>query len=82
MNREDAMTTDMERKDEGGTTTAKRPPWAGQGGGSPVYALGMIGALVFYWRRAGEPAERARAVGKALVWPAFVVHDLLRHLEG
>jgi len=47
-----------------------------------VYALGMIGALVFYWRRAGEPAERARAVGKALVWPAFVVHDLLRHLEG
>jgi hypothetical protein len=41
----------------------------------------MIGALVFYWHRADHPSERARAVGKALVWPAFVVHDLLRHLE-
>lgn len=75
------MRTAVERTDEDGTTTAKRPPWAAQGGGSPVYALGMIGALVFYWRRADEPPERARAVGKALVWPAFVVHDLLRHLE-
>ena len=75
------MKTDVENKDEASTTAAKRPPWNAQGGGSPVYALGMIGALVFYWRRADDPSERARAVGKALVWPAFVVHDLLRHLE-
>jgi len=75
------MTTDLERNDEDGTTLAKRPPWNAQAGGSPVYALGMIGALVYYWRRADDPSERARAVGKALVWPAFVVHDLLRHLE-
>jgi hypothetical protein len=47
-----------------------------------VYALGLVGALVYYWRRADDPSERALAVGKALVWPAFVVHDLLRHLEG
>jgi hypothetical protein len=75
------MTTDVESKDEAGTTATKRPARRAPGGGSPVYALGMIGALVFYWRRADDPPQRVRAVGKALVWPAFVVHDLLRHLE-
>jgi hypothetical protein len=75
------MTTKAERADEDGTTAGKRPPWSAQGGGPPVYALGMIGALVYYWRQADDPSERARAVGKALVWPAFVVHGLLRHLE-
>ncbi len=53
------------------------------GGGSPIYALGMIGAGVYYWRRADpDLASRATAIGKALVWPAFVVYDLLRHVEG
>jgi hypothetical protein len=76
------MATDVESKGEARTPAAKRPPWNAQGGGSPIYALGMIGALVFYWRRADDPSGHARAVGRALVWPAFVVHDLLRHLEG
>jgi hypothetical protein len=26
--------------------------------------------------------ERLAAVGKAIVWPAFVVHDLLAHFAG
>jgi hypothetical protein len=76
------MATEVERKDESGTKEQKRPARGPQGGASPVYALGMVGALVYYWRRADDPADRARAVGKALVWPAFVVHGLLRHLEG
>jgi hypothetical protein len=59
---------------------ARRPSMSG-GGGSPVYALGMVGALVYYWRRVDNGPDRLRAVGKALVWPAFVVHDVLVHLE-
>jgi hypothetical protein len=55
----------------------------GGGGASPIYGLGMIGAAVYYWRKADAGAgPHALAVGKALVWPAFVVHDLLRHLDG
>jgi hypothetical protein len=75
-------TIDAPETGKGGAPEAqpKRPPM--NGGASPVYALGMIGALVYYWRRADGSPDRARAVGKALVWPAFVVHDLLRHLEG
>lgn len=48
------------------------------GSGDGVYWLGVIGAGVFYWRRADEGfGPHAKAIGKALVWPAFVVHQLL-----
>ena len=53
-----------------------------RGGGGPVYGLGAIGALAYYWRRADSNVGRAQALGKAVVWPVFVVHDLLRHLDG
>jgi hypothetical protein len=59
-----------------------RPKPSMSGGASPVYGLGMIGALVYYWSRAEGGKGKAGAVGKSLVWPAFVVHDLLRHLDG
>jgi hypothetical protein len=39
-----------------------------------MYGLGLIGALVWYWRQAEEPGEHVRAVLKALVWPAFLVY--------
>ena len=44
------------------------------GGSSPVYGLGFIGALAWFWPLANEPKEKALAVGKALAWPAFLVH--------
>jgi hypothetical protein len=54
----------------------------GGGGASPIYGLGMIGAAVYYWRKADPGAgPHVLALGKALVWPAYVVHDLLRHLD-
>jgi hypothetical protein len=52
-----------------------------QSGGNPVYGLGVIGALVWYWSQADEGADRARAVLKAFVWPAFLVHDALKALH-
>jgi hypothetical protein len=60
---------------------SRRP--RGGGGASPIYGLGMIGAGIYYWRKADAGAgPHALALGKALVWPAYVVYDLLRHLEG
>lgn len=51
------------------------------GGGSPVYGLGMVGALVYYWRHADAGFQpHLRAVLKAVAWPAFVVHDVMELL--
>lgn len=51
------------------------------GGGSPVYGLGLIGALVYFWSRADTGGDKAKAVGKSLVWPAFLVHAAFKHLD-
>lgn len=52
-------------------------------GGSPdsVYGLGMIGAWVYYMRRAGTWRERGLGFLKGLFWPAFMVYAVLRFLE-
>ncbi len=44
-------------------------------GGDAIYALGIIGAAVFYWQRADTPGGRALGVLKGLVWPAFMVYE-------
>ena len=51
------------------------------GGGSPVYGLGFIGAVAWFWKQADEPKDKALAVGKALVWPAFLVHAAFKALD-
>ena len=58
----------------------RKPPTA-QGGGS-VYGLGLIGALVWYWRQAEEPSDYVVAVLKAVVWPAFLVYHAFEVLNG
>ena len=53
-----------------------------QGGGSDTfYGLGLIGAWIYYIGRATTPQERVRGFFKGLVWPVFVVHDLLEFLN-
>ncbi len=55
---------------------------SGGSGGGKVYTLGMIGAGVYYWQHGdGDARSRAKALGKALVWPAFVVYDVLEHMS-
>lgn len=51
-------------------------------GGGAVYGLGLIGALIYYIGTADSVWPGVLGVLKALVWPAFVVHDLLRLLAG
>jgi len=53
-----------------------------QGGGSDtVYAIGMVGAWVFYIKRASTNQERVLGFLKGLVWPAFLVYELLEYLH-
>jgi hypothetical protein len=50
------------------------------GGGNAVYGLGLIGALVYYIRAADGFWMGLLGILKALVWPAFLVYDLLKFL--
>jgi hypothetical protein len=52
------------------------------GGGNAVYGLGLVGALVYYIGHAHGFWGVVLGILKALVWPAFIVYDLLRHLAG
>jgi hypothetical protein len=69
------------------TATGRRAHRHGQTGARPqqgsgaVYALGMVGALVYFARAAQSPRDYAVAAGKALVWPAILVYLALRKLD-
>jgi hypothetical protein len=53
-----------------------------QGGSSEtVYGLGLIGAWVYYFRQATTPRQRVLAFFKGIVWPAFLVYELLKFLN-
>jgi len=54
---------------------------AGAGGGGAVYGLGLIGALVYYWQNSDGFWPHIWALVEAVLWPAFVVYDLLGHLH-
>jgi hypothetical protein len=61
-------------------TGGRRSAQAGASGGGAVYGLGLIGALVYYWQHAHGFWAHLWAIGEAILWPAFVVYDLLKHL--
>jgi hypothetical protein len=66
--------------DEMRITSAPRPPASPPAGGA-VYGLGFIGALVWFWGRAYGSAEQAGAFLKAIVRPAFLLHDAFKALQ-
>lgn len=47
---------------------------------SPIYFFGGIGALVYYVGLADGFWEIVLALLKAIVWPAFLVHDALKFI--
>lgn len=49
--------------------------------GGLVYCLGVIGSAVYYIQAASTFGEGVVGVLKALVWPGFLVYDLLRFLH-
>ncbi len=53
-----------------------------QGGSSgAVYGLGLIGACIFYISRGTTYQEKILGFLKALVWPVFLVNQLLEFLD-
>lgn len=50
------------------------------GGGSVVYGLGLIGAVVYYIQAADGFWQGVLGVLKALVWPAFLIYEALKAL--
>ena len=49
-------------------------------GGHGVYGLGFLGAVIYYISTASGFWIGVLGVLKALVWPAFVVYELLKFL--
>ena len=58
-----------------------RPSASGAGSGA-VYALGIIGALVFFRQQADSSCQYVLAVLKALVRPALLVYEAFHALQG
>jgi hypothetical protein len=60
----------------------KKPVVIRSGGGADaVYGIGMIGAWVYYFKRASTPKQRGLAFLKGFAWPALLVYALLEFLE-
>ena len=51
------------------------------GGSNAVYGIGLIGAWVYYFRRATNFQEYVLAFLKGLAWPAVLVYELLVFLK-
>jgi len=51
---------------------------SGTQGAGAVYGLGLIGAVVWYWKQANGFKGHFGGVLKALVWPAFLVYDAFK----
>lgn len=60
------------------SSQARTPPPAG----GAIYGLGLVGALVWFWRQADGVGGHFLGVLKAIVWPAILVHDAFKTLRG
>ncbi|MBX6749395.1 MAG: hypothetical protein IRY85_06910 [Micromonosporaceae bacterium] len=52
------------------------------GGSGGLYLLGLIGAMIYYIQASTGFWSGVVGVLKAIVWPAFVVYDLLKFING
>ncbi|HLN17772.1 MAG TPA: hypothetical protein VK277_13610 [Acidimicrobiales bacterium] len=68
--------------DRSAGSDGRRPSPPGPPGLGALYGLGLVGALIWYWRQADGAGEHLVGVLKAFVWPAFLVYGALRVLQG
>lgn len=47
-------------------------------GSSAIYGMGFLGAIVFYMQQADGFWSVIVGILKAIIWPAFLVYDLLQ----
>lgn len=50
------------------------------GGGGAVYGLGLIGSAVYFIQHSATFWEGVVGIGKAILWPAFLIHRVLELL--
>jgi hypothetical protein len=48
--------------------------------GGFIWFLGFIGAIVYYWQNANGFGEYVLGLLKAVVWPAILAYELLKHV--
>jgi hypothetical protein len=77
---EEGVMAEDERELEEDEGDQRQSPPVAQGG--MVYGIGLIGALVWFWRQADGPEEHVLGVLKATVWPAFLVYAAFEFLHG
>lgn len=53
----------------------------GNAGAGAVYGLGFIGAVVYFIQTASGFWDGVVGILKAMVWPGFVVYELLKFLK-
>ena len=51
------------------------------GGSDAVYGIGLIGAWVYYLRRATTLRQGVEGFFKGIFWPAFLVYELFAFLN-
>jgi hypothetical protein len=61
---------------------SKKQHLANNGGMGSAYFVAMIGAAVYWVGQANGFGGVIVALLKALVWPGFLVYDLLRFING
>lgn len=50
-------------------------------GGGMIYGLGFLGAVIYYIQAASGFWMGVLGILKAVVWPAFLVYELLRFVN-
>lgn len=48
--------------------------------GGGIYGLGFIGAVIYYIQTASSFGMGVLGILKALVWPAFLIYDVMKFL--
>jgi hypothetical protein len=56
-------------------------PGAGAAGGGAIYALGIVGAWVYFWQQADGFWAHLLALLEGVVWPALMVYDAFSALR-
>lgn len=51
------------------------------GGGNAVYCLGVVGAAIYFIQQATSFWEGVIGLGKAIIWPAYLVYTALQYFQ-
>lgn len=73
-------TSEQGAKDWCGSTWRRKGHMCGCGSGGAFYGLGFIGALVYYLSTATSLWGGIIGLLKAIVWPAFLVYEVMKFL--